>query len=92
MEFILPILMLLCLFKIKNKIGILIAWIMLYFCPFFIMVYDGEQRNLEIAQSMGENINLLDWYIGIIIISVMWASMLFLVTLFLYLLIKSAFK
>ncbi|WP_181882434.1 hypothetical protein [Helicobacter didelphidarum] len=41
---ILASIMLVCFFKIKSKIKIFIAWIILYFLPIFALVYDGEER------------------------------------------------
>ena len=43
LEFLLPCLMLYCLFKTNNKVKLLIAWFVLYFMPIFMMVYDREQ-------------------------------------------------
>lgn len=82
------IIMLIAFFLIKSKIKILIVWFLSCFVPFFMFVYDGEQRNLEMAWSMGEDISMLKWYFGISIISLFWTLIPFLVALILFLLLK----
>jgi len=92
LELLLPCLMLYCLFKCKNKIKIFVAWLLLYFIPFFVLVYDGEESNLEMALSMGENISILEWYLGVFMIALMWALMMFAATLMVFLLLRFSWK
>lgn len=92
LEFLLPCLMLYCLFKLKSKIKIFIAYLVFYFMPIFIMVHDGEKSDLDMARSMGENISTLKWYLAISMMSLMWSLMIFLATLVIFFLLKLIIK
>lgn len=66
------------LFLIKRKIIIFLVWFLICFIPFFIFVREGEQRDLEMALSMGEEVNMFGWYFGIAIASLIWTLIPFL--------------
>lgn len=72
------ILLLVAFFLTKNKIIIFLVWLLTCFIPFFIFVREGEQRDLEMALSMGEDVNMLSWYFGITIASLFWTLIPFL--------------
>lgn len=60
--------------------------------PIFIMVYDGEKSDLDMARSMGENISTLKWNLAISMMSLVWSLMIFLATLVIFFLLKLIIK
>lgn len=84
--------MLIAFFLIKSKTKIFLIWFITCFIPFFVFVRDGEERDLEMALSMGEHISMLKWYFGIAILSLPWTLMLFLVAFMIFCLLKLVIK
>ncbi|TLD89285.1 hypothetical protein [Helicobacter sp. MIT 05-5294] len=71
------------LFTIKNKMKLFIIWLSIYYPPFFLMIYDGEQKYLFI-----EGTDVWDWYIGVMWLTFWWAILLFLIPLTIYFTLK----
>ncbi|WP_138121568.1 hypothetical protein [Helicobacter sp. MIT 05-5294] len=71
------------LFTIKNKMKLFIIWLSVYYPPFFLMIYDGEQKYLFI-----EGTDVWGWYIGVMKFSLLLALFLFLIPLTIYFTLK----
>ena len=71
------IIMIVAALFLKSKIKLSIVWFFSCFVPFFIFVYSGEQGDIEIAKDMAKSlreyiVNILECYLGILIVSLVW--------------------
>ena len=76
---------------LKSKIKLSIVWFFSCFIPFFIFVYSGEQGDIEIAKDMAKSqyiANILECYLGILIVSLGWTMPILLFSLVLNFLLK----
>lgn len=84
------ILMIVALFFVKNKIALFILWLLCCFTPFFLFVYQGEQSDLGMTKSMGENVFL--FYFQIFITTFIWIGGEFLISFICYKILRFLFR
>ena len=85
------IIMIVAALFLKSKIKLSIVWFFSCFVPFFIFVYSGEQGDIEIAKDMAKSqyiANILECYLGILIVSLVWTIPILLFSLVLNFLLK----
>ena len=85
------IIMIVAALSLKSKIKLSVVWFFSCFVPFFIFVYSGEQGDIEIAKDMAKSqyiANILECYLGILIVSLVWTIPILLFSLVLNFLLK----
>lgn len=87
------VIMIVATLSLKSKIKLSVVWFFSCFIPFFIFVSNGEQGNIEMAKDMAKSlseyiVNILECYLGILIVSLGWTMPILLFSLVLNFLLK----
>lgn len=85
------VIMIVATLSLKSKIKLSVVWFFSCFIPFFIFVSNGEQGNIEMAKDMAKSqyiANILECYLGILIVSLVWTIPILLFSLVLNFLLK----
>lgn len=87
------VIMIVATLSLKSKIKLSVVWFFSCFIPFFIFVSNGEQGNIEMAKDMAKSlseyiVNILECYLGILIVSLVWTMPILLFSLVLNFLLK----